>query len=451
MSITRRLIVSTGFILFVTLFSLLVTLAPITSARADNTTLNVWWPTSGAHLSGSQPFKAIVQGLAIENYQMYWQVDGGSLNLMYNSYTDYPHKEASVDVTSWHWQTSGNYTVTFVAKNSSGATIAQQQVPIVVNAPAQSSTPAPSTTVVLAAAAASVSSAPTQTTQVASSVKFYVNPNSSAATQASAWRSSRPSDAAMMDTLAAQSQAQWLGNWESDVKGDVQKTMTAALAQNAEPEFVLYNIPQRDCGSYSAGGTTASAYTSWVTSVAQGIGSNKAVVILEPDALADISCLSSTDQQTRLSLLSSAVDILKNNTKASVYIDAGHSGWIDAATMAANLQKANVAHADGFSLNVSNYQATNDEINYGTSLSSKINNKHFVVDTSRNGNGSDGTWCNPSGRAIGNKPTSITGNPLVDAYLWVKTPGESDGTCNGGPSAGSWWADYALGLIKNAH
>lgn len=42
-----------------------------------------------------------------------------------------------------------------------------------------------------------------------------------------------------------------------------------------------------------------------------------------------------------------------------------------------------------------------------------------------------------------------TGNTFIDAFLWVKPPGESDGTCNGGPPAGKFWLDYALGLIRN--
>jgi cellulase/cellobiase CelA1 len=36
------------------------------------------------------------------------------------------------------------------------------------------------------------------------------------------------------------------------------------------------------------------------------------------------------------------------------------------------------------------------------------------------------------------------------SYFWIKRPGESDGTCNGGPPAGQWWADYALGLAQRA-
>jgi cellulase/cellobiase CelA1 len=36
------------------------------------------------------------------------------------------------------------------------------------------------------------------------------------------------------------------------------------------------------------------------------------------------------------------------------------------------------------------------------------------------------------------------------AFLWIKTPGESDGSCGGGPQAGKWWADYALELSRMA-
>jgi endoglucanase len=74
-----------------------------------------------------------------------------------------------------------------------------------------------------------------------------------------------------------------------------------------------------------------------------------------------------------------------------------------------------------------------------------------VIDTSRNGRGADGDkWCNPAGRALGSRPTAITGEPLADAFFWVKTPGESDGNCNGGPAAGEWWAENALGLAQRA-
>ena len=109
-----------------------------------------------------------------------------------------------------------------------------------------------------------------------------------------------------------------------------------------------------------------------------------------------------------------------------------------------------------FSVNVSNYYSTEDSIAYGKQLSAKIGGKHFVIDTSRNGNGpytegaEDERWCNPPGRALGETPTTKTSDPLVDAYLWVKRPGESDGECKGGPKAGEWWPEYALKLAQGS-
>jgi endoglucanase len=401
----------------------------------------VWWPAKNASIAGTQPFKAEVLGMDANAYSMYWQVDGGQMNAMATNDTDGAHKEANVDVSGWHWQSSGAYTLTFTAKDASGATIASYSEPVLVNtnAPSIQATPAPVPTP--APAPTPVPTAPL------SNSSFYANPNSSAASQANAWASSRPADAAMMRTLANAPTAAWFGEWSGDVKNAVAQTVNAAAAAGKTAVLVAYDIPQRDCGGYSAGGTND--YLSWITAFANGIGSHSAVVILEPDSLAQVTCLSSADQATRYSLLAKAVSILKANSGTKVYLDAGHAGWIDPATMAARLGAANIAQADGFSLNVSNYDDTASEAAYGAQVSAKTGSKHFVIDTSRNGNGSDGEWCNASGRAIGAAPTTSTGNPLIDAFLWVKTPGESDGTCNGGPSAGTWWADYALSLVKN--
>ena len=88
-----------------------------------------------------------------------------------------------------------------------------------------------------------------------------------------------------------------------------------------------------------------------------------------------------------------------------------------------------------------------------------VGGKHFVIDTSRNGNGppkcdeaadDENCWCNPPGRALGTPPTATTADPLIDAYLWLKKPAESDGKCNGGPKAGDFFQERALELARNA-
>ncbi len=137
----------------------------------------------------------------------------------------------------------------------------------------------------------------------------------------------------------------------------------------------------------------------------------------------------------------------------TVYLDAGNAGWHGAAEMATMLRAAGVDRARGFALNVSNFHDTSEERGYGDAISAALGGTvHFVIDTSRNGLGPapGDVWCNPPGRALGARPSATTGDPLADAYLWIKIPGESDGTCNGGPGAGQWWLDYAIGLATRA-
>lgn len=60
--------------------------------------------------------------------------------------------------------------------------------------------------------------------------------------------------------------------------------------------------------------------------------------------------------------------------------------------------------------------------------------------------------CNPSGRALGVPPTTATAGAHADAYLWVKHPGDSDGSCGRGePGPGHFMNEYAIDLARAAH
>lgn len=278
---------------------------------------------------------------------------------------------------------------------------------------------------------------------------FHVSSWTSAGHAASQIRSTRPADAAELDILASTPSARWLGEWSGDIRAAADQYVGEAAADGRMPVLVAYSIPQRDCGSYSGGGLSADTYGQWIRDLGAGIGDRPAVVILEPDAVALADCLSSTDRSQRYRLLSDAISTLSSNANTVVYLDAGHSDWHSPDEMASRLEAAGVANARGVSLNVSNFGTTNDQIAYARALRDRIG-VQAVIDTSRNGNGSNGEWCNPVGRAIGAKPSATTTDPGIDAYLWVKTPGESDGTCNGGPGAGQFWIDGALALLENA-
>lgn len=297
------------------------------------------------------------------------------------------------------------------------------------------------------AAPAAVGPAPSPLT----GARLFVDSHSPAAAQAREWRANRPHDAAQIEKIAGRPQADWFGGWHGDVYTRARARLSMIRAGGALPVFVAYNIPRRDC-SRRGGARSAGAYRRWVAGLARAIGSSPAVVVLEPDALVGIDCLSAVERRARLGLLRHAVRTLEERSRAAVYLDAGHSRSIAAETMAARLAAAGGARAQGFALNVSNFNSTAAEVAFGRHVSARIGGKHFIVDTSRNGLGPapGGQWCNPPGRALGVAPTTATDDPVVDAYLWIKRPGESDRRCGGGPRAGAWWGEYALGLAERA-
>jgi endoglucanase len=355
--------------------------------------------------------------------------------------------------------------------------------------------------------------------------------------------SGEQSQANHIQVMANTPQAVWFtSGGPKDVQQGVKQIAQRAAGNGAVPVLVAYDIPGRDCGQYSAGGAASDAdYQAWISAFARGIGGDKAVVLLEPDALANLpsNCWANAyasdpnppTDATRIADIKYAVNTLEADPRVSVYLDAGHSAWQSVGAIAQRLVEAGARSAQGFFLNVSNYQYTPNEVAYGTWVSecialaggsatyaypnncpnqywnggpannwqgtamspygiwsdtasqedlntAGINSRyamllgrtkptvHFVVDTSRNGTGPNdmsmystapfnqpssvvsalqaGNWCNPAGAGLGLAPTANTSSvsPLLDAYLWVKTPGQSDGQCDGAGGTRAW--DYSV-------
>jgi len=269
--------------------------------------------------------------------------------------------------------------------------------------------------------------------------------------------------AAALAPLAEQPTATWFANSENPYPA-VEEISLAADAAGQTPVLVAYFVPDRDCNSYSSGGAAdADSYLAWVGSFAAALGDRPAVVVLEPDAVAQaVGGCAGVDPAQRYALLGQAVDILEAQPQVDTYLDAGNAAWVtDLPVLAAALRSSGVGNADGFAVNVSNFQTTDASAQYGAALSQELEGTaeegapgvRFVIDTSRNGAGpppqnSPGTtaWCNPAGRRLGAAPTTDAGLDRVDALLWVKQPGDSDGTCAGGPPAGQWWPQSAAEL-----
>jgi endoglucanase len=482
---------------------------------------------------------------------------------------------------------------------------------------AEEAAPGPTESIAPAAvtAPACLTHSPPPSRTLAPNTKFTIRtPDSDAVKQITGeFRSGDLLDTLRLGLMEAIPQAFWFtSGTPAQVQAAVHKTMTEAALTGTVPTLVAYDIPNRDCGGLSAGGALDTAsYEAWIDAFAAGIGNHQAVVILEPDSLGlipntlnidgsqDTSCQFLVPDPTnptgpqipdptitdapRYAQLGYAIDSIESHAPAaSVYLDGTHSAWLNVGEASGRLYRAGVQRAQGFYLDISNYQFSPNLTQFGTWISeclaiygssvspgaegafggcpneywnggplpsldaqlfgewngvaldatgvwsdtsttqalntSAINLRysqmlagasptvHFVIDSSRNGKGplntapfglapydqpasvlgalTNGNWCNPPGAGLGLRPTTNTGVALLDSYLWVKTPGESDGTCDStdgskprqwdytqynpwnvttaaqatwdplwgmvDPAAGLWFAQQALQLAQDA-
>ncbi len=279
-----------------------------------------------------------------------------------------------------------------------------------------------------------VGAAASATPAAAAPSVFYVDPE----TNAAHWVAANPNDsraAVIRDRIANVPQARWFTTTNtSTVRAQVDAFVGAAATAGKVPILVVYDIPNRDCGGASSGGAPShEAYRAWIDEVAAGLAGRPAAIVLEPDVLALMTNCQNAQQQadTRGSIAYAGKRLKAGSAQAKVYFDIGHSAWLSASEAANRLKAADISgSADGISTNVSNYQSTSAEIAYAKAILSNIGDGRLqaVIDTSRNGNGPQGSeWCDPPGRKIGTPSTTETGDPRIAAFLWVKLPGEADG------------------------
>ena len=271
--------------------------------------------------------------------------------------------------------------------------------------------------VLAAVAATGVVAATTWAGAQAAGSAYYVDPG----TNAAQWVAANPGDsraAVIRDRIAAVPQARWFTTTNTaTVRGEVDAYTAAAAAAGKIPIMVVYDIPNRDCGGASSGGAPShDAYRAWIDQVAAGLAGRPAAIVLEPDVLALMTSCQSGDQQsqTTASIAYAGKRLKAGSAQAKVYFDIGHSAWLSPGDAATRLRAADVStSADGISTNVSNYRATGDEVAYDKAVLDQLGDSRLkaVIDTSRNGNGPQGSeWCDPAGRAIGTPSTDQTGD-----------------------------------------
>ena len=249
-------------------------------------------------------------------------------------------------------------------------------------------------------------------------------------TQTAGARWQRAHGAGWLDPITTRPQARWL-NGPQDL-ARLPGLAARARQQRALLVLVAYYIPDRGCSSSHQGARTSSHYRRWIDRLIDRLGSTRAAIVVEPDAVA-ADCFDTR----RAALLKRSVKRLADAGQY-VYIDAGHARWQSTGEMAQRPLRAGIQYAQGFSVNVANRQTTKQSYQWGRELSDLLGHRELVVDTSRNGLGPppddperDDEWCNPRRQGLGHPPTTATSMAGLAALLWIKPPGESDGICGG--------------------
>lgn len=222
---------------------------------------------------------------------------------------------------------------------------------------------------------------------------------------------------------------------------DIESVVNCALSNSNGDAiiFVIYFNPLKN--GLDVSNIDIKGYIQDNITIANQIATNKSIIVLEPDML----CLNINNQDNlnvANRIMKSLVSIYKTICKnAKVYIDAGHSNWLKEEVISNLLLNSGIERSDGFSTNVGNFQSTKNELIYAQKISELTGHKRFIIDTSRNGRPlQKNNQCvyDPPGILTGIKPTIEVNESGLDAYLWIKPPGEADGRL---APAGSWYID----------
>ena len=343
---------------------------------------------------------------------------------------------------------------------------------------------------------------------------FFLNPEYTANVEATAAK--HPDEAVRIRKVATYPTGVWLSDIKSvaNLQGwlDEAKKQQDASGKPTVTVVVVYNLPERDCSAESSAGELSveqngeqryrSEFIDPIVAQFKAHPSQPIAVVLEPDSLGNMATNMAIPkcQKAKAVYRNGIVYAIKSFhlPNVSVYLDAGHSGWLgwdDNRTKVAKVFKNVLSEAGGpqmirgFATNTSNYTHLSNrdgavlepsnpcpnELTYVQTMIKTLEmygfkDHHFIVDTSRNGKGGIrakwGSWCNVHGAGLGERPRADP-VPGVDAYFWVKPPGESDGSsdaagprfdpmCGGAdaaknaPQAGEWFESYFVDLVRNA-
>jgi endoglucanase len=290
----------------------------------------------------------------------------------------------------------------------------------------------------------------------------------------SAYASARGRRKALLGSLALKPRALFTGSWTgssrirdvaAEVVQDTQQGNPNVLTQFGTFELSPWEGAWSGQGQWNVAGSER-----WYTELAAGIGTSRALVILQ----IDLPFAAKTPNQQPETIDAYGTKVLSADPHTTVYIDAGAVGWLSPSEQGALLISNGIRHARGFSVNDTQYGSTSQELEYGAQIVAYLNRhgatgKHFLVNTAQNGQpylagqvsgpSNDTPRCASRTQTLcqrtGIPPTTDVTNPRwhlsaadatiarrdVDGYVWASQPWD----VNGGP----FNLSFALNLGAN--
>jgi endoglucanase len=265
--------------------------------------------------------------------------------------------------------------------------------------------------------------------------------------------------------IANTAQARWVGSWENDTRvAGLARDVYRKAADSGRIGLIAYQgMRDYPCERAASDPSLEAAYQARTAAVVQDLPESgaRAWIILEPALLQTLDACAGDPRGVWLEDAAAALAA----SGAVVYLDATGLADRDAAEAARIVAKLNLDAVSGFSLNAGQHRPNAEQFAWGADFIAALDalgvdvgaargqgdpgepGLGIIIDTSRNGVALEGEQCNAADAGIG-APPRLVGKGVLDALVWIKRPGESDGSCNGGFAVGQFDQAKALELAR---
>ncbi|HTW11386.1 MAG TPA: glycoside hydrolase family 6 protein, partial [Solirubrobacteraceae bacterium] len=186
----------------------------------------------------------------------------------------------------------------------------------------------------------------------------------------------------------------WFGAWNPDPNAATAVSQYIRAQDGGNPnvlsQMAVFRLDPWEGAACKQLPTEAevASYKSWVTEWAQGIGSSRVAMDLQPD-LPFEDCIPDRSQIPAQEV-NYAAQVFGALPHTTVYIDAGSADWDPVSEVVSFLRASGVQYTRGFALNATHYDSVLSELIFGQKIvralaADGIPGMHFVINTATNG------------------------------------------------------------------